>query len=99
MKFSFPDCGGCRSCELACSYRFAGEFDPRKSAVEVAEKQGGGYEVTLHEAASGGRNACDGCIDLEDPMCTRYCHSAVDLMKYIDSMREQLKPKEVVKHG
>ena len=99
MKFSFPDCGGCRSCELACSYRFTNEFDTLKSALEVTEKPDGGYEVTLHEIASGGRNACDGCIDLEEPMCTRYCHSAVELMKYIDDIRERVNSKEVGKNG
>lgn len=98
MKFTFTDCGGCRNCELACSYRLKFEFDPAKAAVEVTEKKGGGYEVTLHELASGARSACDGCIDLEDPMCVRYCHSPVELKEYIDKIREQLKSKEAVKH-
>jgi len=96
MRFSFPDCGGCRNCELACSYRFANEFDPKVSAIEIVKKKSGGYEVIFYEAASGHRNICDGCIDLEEPMCARYCHSALELMEYIDDMRCKLiKSKEV----
>ena len=93
MKFTFSDCGGCRSCELACSYHLTGEFDIAKSAIEIIEEAGGGYTVTLHDRMNGTRSACDGCQGVDDPMCARYCHSSKTLMEYIVQKREQQSKK------
>jgi len=93
MKFTFADCGGCRSCELACSYHLTNEFDITKAAIEITEKEGGGYQVTLYEEDTGTRRACDGCEGIEIPLCVRYCHTGETLMEYIEAMRETLKQK------
>ena len=50
MIFEMPNCGGCRTCEMACSYHHAGMFQPSISSIQIADKQSiGGYEVFLAE--------------------------------------------------
>lgn len=94
MDFKFPDCGGCRSCELACSYHLLNEFDISKGAIEINECPEGGYRVTIHQSPSGTRLACDGCVGLDMPLCVRYCHAAETLMEQVALMRQGiLKPQ------
>ncbi len=89
MQFSFSDCGGCRSCELACSYHKYGEFDIKKSAIIVNQQYDQGcYTVILQEPGQGASVYCDGCKDEDDPVCIRYCHSREELKKYVLNMRD-----------
>jgi len=88
MVFTFPSCGGCTSCELACSYRATGEFNRNRSAIEVTVKEDGGYLVELHDKISGQRAVCDGCVGEEEPMCIKYCHDADALMECVNKRRE-----------
>lgn len=94
MKFTFPDCGGCQSCQLACSYHLTGEFNPSAAAIEIKERAGGGYEVTLHEGPSQAGNPCDGCAGLDMPFCVRYCHARQALMECVSAMRIRLEGKD-----
>ena len=94
MKFMFPSCGGCTSCEMACSYLKSGEFNRHLSAIEVTIGADGGYEVELLEEKTGERFACDGCIDRDEPMCIKYCHDAQKLRECIDKQREKLDEKK-----
>lgn len=80
MIFEMPNCGGCRTCEIACSYHHAGIFQPSISSIQIVDKQSiGGYEVWLAEKDYGERAACDGCKDLKTPVCVEYCKEAQTL--------------------
>ena len=93
MKFSFSDCGGCRSCELACSYQKSSEFNLNNSAIKIRQLPQGGFEIVLQESASGSVY-CDGCKDEEEPMCIQYCHSKEKLAEYVLKMRDFIKEEE-----
>lgn len=74
MVFEMEECGGCRTCEIACSFHHTGEFKPSMSSIQIEEKGTiGGYEVVLIEKSDGNHLACDGCKDLEMPLCAEYC--------------------------
>lgn len=75
MLFKLPDCGGCRTCEIACSFRLTGEFCYVKGGIQIIEQaDGAGFDIKLFEHPDGVRMACDGCKDLEEPYCLHYCH-------------------------
>lgn len=74
MKYDMPSCGGCRTCEMACSYHHTGEFMPSVSSLIVVEKEDGkGCMIELLERKVGERFACDGCEGLDDPLCIEWC--------------------------
>ena len=84
MLFEFKNCGGCKTCEIACSYRFSGAFNHHMSAVKVVEKRGqAGFAVDINDEQGAVRFACDGCADLEAPMCAEYCHDPEEFVKLI----------------
>jgi Fe-S-cluster-containing hydrogenase component 2 len=86
MDIAMQECGGCLTCEMACSYKQTGEFNHHISGIEILKnKEGKGYIVRLIEDSSEGRISCDACVDLEGgPMCMRYCHKREDLKVIID---------------
>lgn len=84
MKFDMPSCGGCRTCELACSFHHTGEFVPAASSLKIIEKEEGpGYFVYLREEGEGSGFACDGCEGLDVPFCVEYCRELDDLFKIL----------------
>ena len=84
MKFDMPTCGGCRTCELACSFHHTGEFVPAVSSLKVVDKEEGpGYFVVLKETGEPGGFACDGCKGLDVPLCVEYCREYDDLYKIL----------------
>jgi Fe-S-cluster-containing hydrogenase component 2 len=84
MKFAMPTCGGCRTCELACSFHHTGEFMPAVSSLTISEKTDGpGYDVLISEAPEGKRRACDGCEGREVPLCVVYCREHDDLSEIL----------------
>lgn len=84
MKFDMPSCGGCRTCELACSFHHTGEFVPAASSLKIFEKEEGpGYFVYLREEGEGSGFACDGCEGLDIPLCVEYCRELDDLFKIL----------------
>lgn len=88
MKFDMPTCGGCRTCELACSFHHTGEFIPTSSSLKVLEKkEGPGYVVILEEEAEGDRHACDGCEGVDIPLCIEYCREMDDLYKILEDFK------------
>jgi Fe-S-cluster-containing hydrogenase component 2 len=89
MKFELKDCGGCRTCQIACSYRLSGDFNYHASAIEITEKEDkNGYIVTLHNG-EGEPYRCDGCKDLDEPMCINYCHIKEDLRELVNRYKEE----------
>ena len=94
MKFDMPSCGGCRTCELICSYHHLGQFAPAVSSLKILEKkEGAGYLVSLKEEADEHGPACDGCKDLEVAWCLRYCRELDDLKEILREF-EAKRPKQ-----
>jgi Fe-S-cluster-containing hydrogenase component 2 len=90
MKFDMPSCGGCRTCELACSFHHTGEFVPAVSSLKVLEKgEGPGYFVLLKEQREGESFACDGCKGLDIPLCVEYCREVDDLYKILQEFEKK----------
>ncbi|MFZ7133173.1 MAG: hypothetical protein ACOWWR_12505 [Eubacteriales bacterium] len=89
MDYRMDFCGGCLTCEIACSYKHTGEFNHLISSIEIIELEGKpGYKVRIHENNTGDRIICDGCIDIDgEPMCVRYCHKSQDLNTIISEFR------------
>lgn len=92
MVFDMPSCGGCRTCEMACSFHHTGEFAPAVSSLVVLDKEDGpGCEVLLMAENAENRIACDGCEGLDVPLCMDYCKESDDLWKIIQEFLEKRK--------
>lgn len=90
MLFELEDCGGCKTCEIACSYKLTGEFNHRVSGIEIVERgDKKGYDVNLLSRPKNSRLACDGCKDLEEPFCLQYCHRRDALKEIIAEFIEK----------
>ncbi len=84
MEFDMTSCGGCRTCELACSFHHRGEFVPTASSLRIIEKKKGpGYIILLKEQGDENGAACDGCKGLDVPLCIEYCKEIDDLSKIL----------------
>jgi Fe-S-cluster-containing hydrogenase component 2 len=96
MKFDMPSCGGCRTCEIACSFHHTGVFIPAVSSLKVVEKEEGpGYFVALKAESDEEGFACDGCAGLDVPLCVEYCKEVDDLYRILrDFEKEKAKRKE-----
>ena len=52
----------------------AGELKPAFSSLKVLDKSDGtGFLVRLLEVTSHEGYACDGCLELEEPLCEQFC--------------------------
>jgi len=91
MQFQMPSCGGCRTCEMACSFHHRGEFVPSVSSLKVLDNRSEpGYSVLIVEETDGQSLACDGCKDQELPLCIEYCRESEDLKKIIDEFLKSM---------
>ncbi len=98
MKFEMDTCGGCRTCEIACSFHHSGEFNPSISSIKILDRSGGaGYDVLLLEEDSNEGKACDGCQDLEEPLCMEYCKEKEELQEMIGRVMERSGEKRSAK--
>jgi len=89
IVFDMPECGGCRTCELACSFHHTQTFTPSLSSLKVLDKEEGpGYRVSLITEKKGERRACDGCKDLDVPSCVEYCKENDGLMQILICFEE-----------
>jgi len=93
MKFDMPTCGGCSTCELACAFHHTGEFNPSISSLKViAKEEGSGFEIQISEENDGKHLACDGCKNLDVPLCMEYCKEIDDLGKILQDFEQQRNP-------
>jgi Fe-S-cluster-containing hydrogenase component 2 len=84
VVYEMPSCGGCRTCELACSFHHTQTFVPSLSSLKVLDRnEGPGYRVSLVAAQNGERIACDGCKGLDVPACIECCKEIDDLGKIL----------------
>ncbi len=90
MVFDMPTCGGCRTCEIACSFHHRGEFNPSISSIRILEKASGpGFIVMLVEQGEGLEIACDLCKGLEIPLCMEYCGEKEELEKMLKELKRK----------
>ena len=84
MIFDFPECGGCRTCELACSFRLIGGFNNKNSCIKIVEnKNKGGFLVNFLENKDNFPFECDYCSNEEEPLCVQYCTEGEKLKELI----------------
>ena len=85
MIFDMPSCGGCSTCEIACSYRHTGIFKPSLSSIKIIDRENNepGFKVLLIESTGEDGIACDGCKDYEEPFCVEICHKKEELERII----------------
>lgn len=89
-------CGGCRTCEMACSFHHKGEFIPYLSSIKILDKGNeAGFRVLLVEKGDERGFACDGCRELDVPLCMQYCKENEDLEKILKEFMEKVKAKAV----
>jgi carbon-monoxide dehydrogenase iron sulfur subunit len=92
MIFEMPSCGGCRTCEIACSFKHSGMFVPSLSSLKIVDGDDGAcFRVILLEESGSDGYACDLCPEREVPLCVEYCHMAEDLMKILYSFETSRK--------
>ena len=90
MEFQMPSCGGCRTCEIACSFHHRGEFIPSISSLKILDnRDNSGYSVLIVEEKNAESLACDGCKEEEIPLCVEYCREGEDLKKLIHEFLER----------
>ena len=90
MIFDMPSCGGCSTCELACSFHHTGEFSTESSSLKILDKEGEeGCKVLLVAECDGQSIPCDGCEDLDVPLCMEYCREMDDLGKILNKFEEK----------
>ena len=90
VTFEMPSCGGCSTCELACSFHHTGEFSPAHSSLKIQNKPGEeGYRVLIVDKSDGQQRVCDACQDLDVPLCVEYCRESDDLGKILNALEEK----------
>ena len=93
MIFDMPSCGGCRTCEMACSFKHKAEFIPAVSSLKILQKENGpGFIVSLADDNDGQRMACDGCKETAVPLCMQYCEKSEALEIILNQFHEKRKP-------
>jgi len=94
MLFDMPTCGGCRTCEIACSYHHIGAFAPSISSIKILNKADGiGYHVLFLEEDGESGRACDGCPGLEVPFCVEVCKKEEELKEMLKQVPKKVKRK------
>jgi Fe-S-cluster-containing dehydrogenase component len=85
--FDMAVCGGCRTCEMACSFHHRGEFNPALSSIKIVNGEGEvPFRVWLVREAEGQgitRIPCDRCRGLEEPLCVQFCRKKEELKKIL----------------
>jgi Fe-S-cluster-containing hydrogenase component 2 len=98
MIFDMPTCGGCRTCEIACSFHHKEEFNPAISSIKILDKKNEpGFYVMLVEESGGQSIPCDGCKGLEVPLCMEYCKEKDELEKMIKELMQKKEREEKTK--
>jgi Fe-S-cluster-containing hydrogenase component 2 len=90
MIFEMPSCGGCKTCEMVCSYKHSGEFRPEISSIQILEKKSElGFLVLIVEDDLDERIACDNCIGQDIPLCVKFCEKSEDLKVILEKYKKR----------
>jgi len=77
MINDMTDCGGCRTCEMACAFHHTGMFSFKDSSIRILDKGNEkGYLVEL-------LGSCDYCLNEKIPLCVQYCNHKDFLMEIL----------------
>ena len=80
MIFEMSKCGGCRSCEMACSYHHREVFQPSISSIQIVDRPKElAFAISLAEQDENRLIACDRCKGLDEPLCVKYCNDPDEL--------------------
>ena len=75
VTFETKDCIGCRTCMIACSYHHSKIFSPSISSIEIKRGQKTpSFTISFNQGDNNSHMACDGCKELEEPLCIEYCN-------------------------
>lgn len=67
-------CAGCHICELTCSFHHLQHFAPRRSSIEIfKDPQTREIIPKVHPKPKFNRIGCDGCAELQYPLCAASC--------------------------
>jgi len=93
MIFQMPNCGGCRTCELACSFKHTGTYNPEVSSIQILDNPDApGFQIRLVENSDGTRFACDLCSGSDAPVCLEYCHEKEILQGFLLELGKKTQP-------
>ena len=98
VTFDTQECGGCRTCEIACSYHHRKVFSPSLSSIEVTDKpEKLGFAVSFYTADTNGHLACDRCESEDEPLCLKYC--SVLMRDELETLLQRDLPQKLSKQG
>ncbi len=67
--YSTTMCTGCRTCEIACSFKHSGVFSRKGSAITInRNEKSGKFDIIVRLDEEDGYIACDSCR-----FCAHYC--------------------------
>jgi Fe-S-cluster-containing hydrogenase component 2 len=93
-----PSCGGCGTCEMACSFKHKGEFVPAISSIKILERENEpGFRIFLVEESDAMSIACDGCKELDVPLCMQYCKESERLEEILKEFMEKMQGRKKIK--
>ncbi len=85
--FEMPLCGGCRTCEMACSFHHKDEFNPVLASIKIINAEGElPFRVWLaskKEKLTPEEIPCDACKGIEEPLCVQFCRKKDELKKIL----------------
>lgn len=88
MIFNMLECGGCKTCELVCSFHHTKEFSHQFSSLKILNKKdGAGFQILLIEKNDKINIPCDGCKNRETPLCVQFCGKLDDLEEIINEFK------------
>ena len=74
VTFETETCGGCRSCELACSFHHMKNFQRGISSIVITDvPKSTNTNLTFYRESIDNRMACDMCKGLDVPLCIQFC--------------------------
>jgi hypothetical protein len=75
---------------MACSFHHRGEFVPTVSSLVIVDKASApGCDVLIMDRPDDQRAACDGCENLEIPLCVEHCKESDDLWQILQAFLEK----------
>ena len=101
VTFETVECGGCRTCEIACSYHHKQLFSPSQSSIEITDRpEKLGFAVSFYPSDEDSHPACDRCVGEEEPFCLKYCSTLMhDELKNIFEVQLPRMLSKEVKNG
>jgi hypothetical protein len=80
---------------MACSYKHKEEFAPSISSLKIIDKTADsmGFLVMILEKDGDLGRACDGCEELDIPLCMQFCNKYDDLKDILNRFKKEQQRK------